>query len=47
VALDQPLLIIPPLELPEGLDQIGNRGEVLHPEPVLLQCPDEALRDPV
>ena len=47
MALDQPLLIVPPLELPEGLDQIGDRGEVLDPEQVLLQGPDEALRDPV
>src|SRR5690348_14351571 len=45
--LDQPLLIAPPLELAEGLDQIGDRGEVPDPEQVLLQGPDEALRDPV
>jgi hypothetical protein len=47
MALDQPLLIVPPLELAEGLDQLGDRGEVPDPEQVLLQGPDEAFGDAV
>src|SRR5262249_15013755 len=40
VALDQPLLVVPALELPKILDEFGDRGEVSDPKPVLLDGSD-------
>jgi hypothetical protein len=45
MALDQPLLGVPPLEFPEGLDQIDDGGEVADPQQDLFEGPDEAFRD--
>src|SRR5262249_17986416 len=39
VASDQPPLVIGPLELAQGLDQLGGGGEVPDPEQVLLDLP--------
>src|SRR4051812_1228940 len=47
VALDRPLPVVPPPELPQGLDQVRHRGEGPGPEQVLLQRADGALRHPV
>jgi hypothetical protein len=43
VALDGPLLIVLPPELPQGLAQPGDGGEVPDSEQALLQRPDEAF----
>ena len=43
MALDEPLRIVLPPELPQGLAQLGDGGEVPDPEQVLLQRPDEAF----
>ena len=40
---NQPLLVVPSLERPEGRDEFGNRGEVLDPKQVLLEDADEPL----
>src|SRR5262249_34073297 len=37
MALDQPLLVVPLLELPEGVDQRRDGGEVSDPKHILLQ----------
>src|SRR5262245_4195795 len=47
VALDQPLLVVPSLELAEGLDQFRDRRERPDPEQVLLERADKTLRHPV
>jgi hypothetical protein len=47
VSLEQPLVVVPPLELLEGLDQLGDGGEVADPKPVPFEGPDEAFRDAV
>src|SRR5947199_2244429 len=36
VAFDQPLLVVPPPELPQGLEQLRDGGERPDPEQVLL-----------
>jgi hypothetical protein len=45
--LDEPLLVVPPPELPEGLDQLRDGGEVADPEQVLLQGSDKSLGDAI
>jgi len=35
--LDQPLAVVSPIELPEGLDELGDGSDVPHPAQVLLQ----------
>lgn len=47
VAFDQPLLVVPSPELPQGLGQFRDGGERSNPEEVLLECADEAFRDPI
>src|SRR5262245_1786010 len=47
VALDQPLLVVDPLELPERLDEFGDRGELPDPEQILLQGWDQSFGDPI
>ena len=47
MALDQPLVVVPPLELLEGLDQLGDDREVMDPQPVPFEGPDEAFRQTV
>jgi hypothetical protein len=47
VALDQPLLVVPSLELPEGLDEFGYPGEVPDPKQVLRQSLDKSFGDPI
>ena len=47
MSLDQPWVVVPPLELLEGLDQLDDGGEVADPQQVLFQGPDEAFRDAV
>jgi hypothetical protein len=47
VSLDQPLLVVPPPELPEGLDQLGHGRETFDPKQVRFQRADEALRDAI
>jgi hypothetical protein len=37
MALDQPLIVVPTLELAQGLDQLRDGGEVADPEQVLFQ----------
>src|SRR5262249_61328890 len=44
---DQPLVVVPPLELLEGLDQLDDGGEVADPQQVLFQGPDGAFSDAV
>jgi hypothetical protein len=34
-----------PFELPEGLDQLRDRGEGSDPKQVLFECADESLGD--
>src|SRR4051812_26952613 len=47
VAADEPLLVVGPLELPQGLDQLGHRGEGPNPQELLLESADEPLGTPV
>ena len=47
LSLDQPWVVVPPLELLEGLDQLSDGGEVMDPQPVLFEGPDEAFREAV
>jgi hypothetical protein len=47
MALERPLLRVPPLELPEGLDQISDHGEVPDADHVLVQGPDGTYCDRV
>jgi hypothetical protein len=47
MARDQPLLVVSPLELPQGLDQLGDAGEVPNPERVLLEGANEPFGDPI
>jgi hypothetical protein len=47
MSLDQPLVVVPPLELLEGLDQLDDGREVMDPQQVLFEGPDEAFRDAV
>src|SRR3954467_13646123 len=44
---DQPPLVVRPLELPQRLDQLRDRGERPNPEQILLQGADEPLGAPV
>src|SRR5262249_420819 len=43
----QPVVVVPPLELLEGLDQLDDGGEVADPEQVLFEGPDKAFGDAV
>jgi hypothetical protein len=43
VLLDQPGLVVAELEGVEGLQEVGDGGEALNPEQLLLQGPDESL----
>src|SRR3954447_16475026 len=47
VTPDQPSFVVRSLELPQRLDQLGDRGEAPHPEELLLQGADEPLGAPV
>jgi hypothetical protein len=47
LSLDQPWLVVPPLEPTEGLDQRRDGREVMDPQPVRFGGPDEAFRDAV
>jgi hypothetical protein len=47
VTLDQPLLVVHPLELSERLDEFGDRGEVPDPKQNLLQSSDKSFGDPI
>src|SRR5262245_58758212 len=47
VALDQPLLVVPALELPKILDKFGDRGEVPDPKQVLPQGANKPFGDTV
>src|SRR5262249_27292195 len=44
---DHPLLIVTPPKLLQGLDQLGDRGEVPDPEDVLLEGSDKTFGDAV
>ena len=41
VAFDQPLLVVTPPELPKGVGELRDRGEMPHPQQVLLQGTNE------
>jgi hypothetical protein len=41
------LVVVPPLELSEGLEQLDGGGEVADPQQVLFEGPDEAFCDAV
>jgi hypothetical protein len=43
VTLDDPVVIVGPLKVQEGLAQVLDGGEVLHPEEVFLEDADKAL----
>jgi hypothetical protein len=43
VAFDQPLLVVGPLELPQGLDRLRGGVESMNPKEVLLPCPDKSF----
>ena len=43
VALDDPVLVIGPLKVQEGLAQLLDGGEGSHPEEVFLEDADKAL----
>ena len=47
MAFDQPLLVIPPPEFAQGLDQLHDRGEAPDPKQVLLQGANESFRDAI
>jgi hypothetical protein len=47
VSLDQPWLVVQPLEVLEGVDQLDDGREVMDPQPVRFDGPDEAFRDAV
>src|SRR4051812_20224397 len=47
VALDQPLLVVATPELPQGLDQLPDRGKGSDPDQAFLQCTDEPFCDAI
>jgi len=42
VPWDDPVFVVGPLKVQEGLAQILDRGEILHPEEVFLEDADKA-----
>jgi hypothetical protein len=47
VAVDQPLLVVPPLEIPQGRDQLAVDGKHPDPEQVLFQSDEPDSVSPV
>ena len=47
MASDQPLLVIPPPEFAQGLDQLHDPGEAPDPKEVLFEFADESLGDAI